>query len=81
MSLVVRWFRIQLAMQRTWVQSLVRELRSQLLWSNHVWFNYWAELESPCAETEETKSQHSQVNKIHIKKKKIAEGHPWWSSD
>ena len=24
----------------------------------------------PCAETEETKSQHSQVNKIHIKKKK-----------
>ena len=46
MSLVVQWFRIQLAMQRTWVQSLVRELRSQLLWSNHVWFNYWAELES-----------------------------------
>ena len=80
MSLAVQWFRTQLATQRTWDQSLVRELRSQLLWSDHVGFNYWAELESPRAETEETKSQHRQVNKVHILKK-IAEGHPRWSSD
>ena len=30
-SLVVQWLRIRLAMQGTWVQSLVRELRSHML--------------------------------------------------
>ena len=33
-SLVVQWLRIQLAMQGTWVQSLVREVRSHMLWGN-----------------------------------------------
>ena len=30
-TLVVQWLRIRLAMQGTWVQSLVRELRSHML--------------------------------------------------
>ena len=29
-SLVVQWLRISLAMQRMWVQSLVRELKSHM---------------------------------------------------
>ena len=33
-SLVVQWLRIHLAMQRTWVRFLVRELRSYMPWSN-----------------------------------------------
>ena len=33
-SLVIQWLRIRLAMQRTGVQSLVRELRSHMPWSN-----------------------------------------------
>ena len=33
-SLVVQWLRVSLAMQGTWVQSLVRELRSHMPWSN-----------------------------------------------
>ena len=33
-SLVTQWLRICLAMQGTWVQSLVRELRSHMLRSN-----------------------------------------------
>ena len=36
-SLVVKWLRICLPMQRTWVQSLVEVLRSHMPWSN-----YWA---------------------------------------
>ena len=32
--LVVQWLRICLAMQRTWVQSFVRELRSHMPWNN-----------------------------------------------
>ena len=33
-SLVVQWLRISLAMHGTSVPSLVRELRSHILWSN-----------------------------------------------
>ena len=33
-SLVVQWLRIHLALQRTWIQPLVRELRSHMLRSN-----------------------------------------------
>ena len=33
-ALVVQWLRIHLAMQETWVQSLVGELRSYMLGSN-----------------------------------------------
>ena len=33
-SLVVQWLRIRLAMQGTWVQSLVGELRSHKPWGN-----------------------------------------------
>ena len=32
--LVVQWLRICLPMQETWVQSLIRELRSHVPWSN-----------------------------------------------
>ena len=34
LHLVVQWLRTPLAMQGTWVQSLVRELRSHVLWSH-----------------------------------------------
>ena len=34
LHLVVQWLRIPLAKQGTWVQLLVRELRSHVLWSN-----------------------------------------------
>ena len=33
-SLVVQWLRICLVMQGMWVRSLVRELRSHVLWGN-----------------------------------------------
>ena len=33
-SLVVQWLRICLAMQGSWVRSLVRELRTHMLWDN-----------------------------------------------
>ena len=33
-SLMVQWLRICLAMQGTWIQNLVRELRSHMPWSN-----------------------------------------------
>ena len=33
-TLVVQWLRICLPMQGTWVQSLVRELRSHMPWGN-----------------------------------------------
>ena len=33
-SLVVQWLSICLPMQGTWVRSLVRELRSHMLWGN-----------------------------------------------
>ena len=33
-SLVVQWLRIQLPVQETWVRSLVKKLRSHLLWGN-----------------------------------------------
>ena len=33
-SLVVQWLRIPITMQGTWVRSLVRELRSHMLWGN-----------------------------------------------
>ena len=32
-SLVAQWLRVYLAIQRTWVRSLVRQLRSHMLWS------------------------------------------------
>ena len=35
-SLVVQWLRIHLPMKGTWVQSLVREPRSHVLWGNLV---------------------------------------------
>ena len=33
-SLVVQWLRIYLAMQQTWVRSLVGELRPHIPWGN-----------------------------------------------
>ena len=33
-SLVVQWLRIHLAMQGMWIQSLLRKLRSHVLWAN-----------------------------------------------
>ena len=47
-SLVVQWLRICLAMQGTWVWSLVRELRSHMPRSNEARLS---PLESPCATT------------------------------
>ena len=35
-SLVVQWLRIHLPMQRTWIQYLVRELRSHMMQGNQV---------------------------------------------
>ena len=55
-SLMVQWLRICLAVQGTWVQSLVRELRSHMLPQlSPCAPNYWAHmLWSPCAPTGES---------------------------
>ena len=49
--LVVQWLRICLAMQRTWVQSFVRELRSHMPWNNQT---YVLQLKSPRITTRES---------------------------
>ena len=49
--LVVQWLRICLAMQRTWVQSFVRELRSRMPWNNQT---YVLQLKSPRITTRES---------------------------
>ena len=52
-SLVVQWLRICLPMQGTWVWSLIRELRSHMLWGNQA-----CELQLPSLYAT-NKTQHS----------------------
>ena len=63
-SLVVQWLRIYLPMQGTWVWSLVRELRSRLLWATaerHIQRDCAPTLEStlPCSATREATAVRS----------------------
>ena len=62
-SLVVQWLRICLPKQGTWVQSLVRELRSHMPWGSYVY-----ELQPEQAHAA-MKTQCSQIIIIHFKKK------------
>ena len=56
-SLVVQWLRIRLLMQRTWIWSLIRELRSHVLQDN---WSHMLQLLSPCATTREKPEHQSQ---------------------
>ena len=52
--LVVQWLRICFALQGTWVQIQVGELRSHMIWSNQV---HTPQLLSPCATAGESAPQ------------------------
>ena len=78
-SLVVQWLRISLAMQRMWVQSLVRELKS------HMPQSYWAygpQQKTPRdvmkIPTAATKTWHNQINKYFSKKNEICHFAATW---
>ena len=66
-SLVVQWLRIHLPMHGTWVQSLVRKLRSHMSGATKVGCcNYWAHmLWSPCSTAREAASSHNKRLTCH----------------